>query len=250
MKLTAAACIAIAGLSAPALAGTLSEVETINFDIQPGEFESVFSVQGFNTMGGTRQLDRILVGLGATLTTEIIIDNESDFEVPSGTWQYLPGHVNFFQIDDGSLGGGDEELGGDGGGGNSIFFGLGGPAFDGITATLGADDDVEPGPFPEAQPDGPDAFVRTYTGSFNSLVADDAASTLSFLSDAPPLTGRISPFTFPEIFHPSNGANLSIAENVAESGPLTITYEYSIIPAPGAGVLMLGGLGLIARRRR
>ena len=50
--------------------------------------------------------------------------------------------------------------------------------------------------------------------------------------------------------HQSNGGVMSMGTQSQAAGDVTVTYTYTLIPAPGAAASMLCGLALLTRRRR
>ncbi|MFG0291827.1 MAG: hypothetical protein ACF8MJ_01595 [Phycisphaerales bacterium JB050] len=229
MKRVLMSGLAVAVLAGAASAGEISQAIDIN--ITPENGQQAFSMQGFDTMGGQRVLNAVRFHINAELSVDFAALNYSDFAIPAGDWQVIPGFTMFFYA----------EPEGSGGEGDSIFAGIGGIGWDGVTGDLPAGSGNplfgEPGRF---------EFSRS--GSLDSTMLDEGAVARNFFTSNAQIDASLAPFSFPEVFGPP-GSNISLESLVTQTGTLTITYEYSTIPAPG-GVAMLGLAGFAGLRRR
>ncbi len=226
---TIAAIVAGAGFAGAAAAGEISQ--TVDINITPGTFLQEFTLDGFDTQGGNRVLTGVRYQLQTELSANFTVLNYSDFAIPSGEWSVLPGFTMFFTAD---VPGGDGE--------GSIFGGIGGIGFDPLTGDLpaGTGDPIfgEPG-----------RLEFSDSGILNSDFLDDGDVARNFFSQHPTIVSTLAPFSFPEVFGPP-GSNITLESEVTQTGTLTVIYEYSVVPAPGAAaVLGLAGIAGLRRRR-
>ena len=231
MKRTLTTLGALAALAGAAHAGEVSQ--TVDVNITPGNFIQTFSLDGFDSQEGNRTLTGVRFQLDTEFHADLTAQNFSDFPIASGDWEVLPGFTMFFTAE--PTGRGDD------GGGPSIFAGIGGIGFDSFTGDLPAGSG---GPF-----GAPGTLDFERSGQLTSDFLDDGESALSFFSQFSEITSSLSPFSFPELFGPP-GANLGLAADITQTGTLTVVYEFTEIPAPGAAALIgLAGLGATRRRR-
>ncbi|XHC25015.1 MAG: hypothetical protein ACFHWZ_07585 [Phycisphaerales bacterium] len=229
MKRTLTTLGALAILAGAAHAGEISQ--SVDVNITPDAPIQEFVLNGFDTMGGNRVLTGVRYQLQTSMSAEFTVLNYSDFPIPAGEWQALPGFSMFFTAD---------EPGGDGE--DSIFGGIGGIGFDPLTGDLpaGSGDPIfgEPG-----------RLEFSDTGTLESDFLDDGEVARNFFSTHETIASTLAPFSFPEIFGPP-GANIALESQVTQTGTLTVIYEFTEIPAPGAAALFgLAGLGATRRRR-
>lgn len=225
--LTTSAAIAI--LAGAAAASEISQ--TIEINITPDNFNQEFTLSGFDTQGGTRILTGVRYQIQSEISADFTVLNYSNFAIPSGDWQVLPGFTMFFTAD---VPGGDGE--------DSIFGGIGGIGFDPLTGDLpaGTGNPIfgEPG-----------RLEFSDSGTLNSNFLDDGEVARTFFTQHPTIVSTLAPFSFPEVFGPP-GSNISLESLVTQTGSFTVIYEYSVVPAPGAAaVLGLAGFAGLRRRR-
>ncbi len=213
-------------------AGEITQSIDINLTPDNPDGQQQFSLAGFDTMGGTRVLNAVRLRIVTEMSVDFAALNYGDFDIPAGDWEVLPGFNMFFFA----------EPEGAGGEGDATFNGIGSLGWDGVTGFLpaGSGDPIfgEPGRY---------EFSRS--GSLDSTFIEDTPSQLEFYSTYANLDASFAPFAAPEIFAPP-GSFLGLEAAITQTGTLTVTYEYSTIPAPGAAaVLGLAGLAGLRRRR-
>jgi hypothetical protein len=232
MKRTLTTLGALATIAGAAHAGEISQ--TVDINITPGEPMQAFSLDGFDTRGGDRTLTGVRFQLDTDFQADITVYNYSDFAIPAGEWSALPVFSMFFTAEAGR--------GGDGGGGDSVFAGIGGIDFGSITGDL---------PAGSGSPFGGDPGTLEFneSGVLISNFLDDGEAITSLFSSHETISSTLAPFSFPELFGPP-GSDISLGAEVTQTGTLTVIYEFTEIPAPGAAALLgIAGLGATRRRR-
>lgn len=245
-KPSLALALALAAASA-ATAGTTSE--TVQFDYDPFAGTTELVLNGFDTMGGTRRLNRAVFEFHHNFSLDIYLESTGPTAVQQGDYGINIGFLSIYQL--GTVNGGE---------GDPPFFGPGGFFISDFSADLGAYDGV-PGN------DGPDSFRDTFTDAFTSVLEFRHADQmfLDALTDTGPLTTIFGGFGelffywnndpgwpepmdfFPE--YPTDAALWLALQNFRHFGEFTIDYHYTNVPAPAAAAPM-ALLALGVRRRR
>lgn len=228
MKTMTVAALMLACATAGATAGnTVTQTINYNWNADTGLEIGVFDA--FDTMGGTRQLTGVSIGIDATANWDVTVLNYSDSAYEPDDW-YADGFANFNVL----LG----EFGP-----NSVERIAGGVSFSGLTGTLGAGsgDPIfgEPG----------DPAVSAQFFAFISNYFELDASEFGVFQGGP-VEARLLGFTDAYIDGPNGGVNGLVVSTDAlySGGVVTLTYTYT--PTPGAaGVLGLAGIGAARRRR-
>lgn len=185
-----------------------------------------FSFQPFDSMGGTRILTGVRLGFEGTIAMEITARTYDPVPLFAGEWSAEASHsvISYFN-----------EI--------EVFQGLGGQWMDGITGDLGAGS----GGFPFGDPGTPYVVSDSV---FHSLTVELDSSVFADFSGTDPLVGFMDAFTDTVVTPPNSGQYVEVfASMLAQDGALTLTYEYTTVPAP-AGLAMLGVCGLAGMRRR
>lgn len=223
--------LAIAGafaLALPAAAGVQSQSLKYDWDIN-GDLQ-IGTLDGFDSMGGTRVLTGVSFGIDATATWSVTALNYSPTAFSAGEWwadglanvnvlfgefgpggvERITGAVGFIDLT-GDLGAGS---------GDPIFGEPGDPSVsDTFTAFIGNYFELDASEFAAFQ-NGP---VATYLPVFTDAYADGPNGT----------PGNI----------------LIQTDSLSSFGTITLNYTYDVVPAPGAAGV-LGMAGLIGLRRR
>jgi len=252
---TAVLITAIAGSAA---ADTISTQVDFNID---GFTGGIISFDRFDDMGGTRALTGVSFSYDQTMEFDLTIESNGYTPLSAGDWLLDSGYYTIHQM-------GVYNRNGDGGP-SYPAFGAGGVFSDPITGDLGVSDGYNQS--------GPDTMQLTIGETYTFLQAFDntddfGQSVLNSLTGTGQLDtfmGGISelffqwvndpnwvvdpnnppdgPFDGP-FMDPYYGIFVSF-DRIAHFGTLTINYEYTSVPAP-SGLIMLGGAGLVACRRR
>ena len=254
-----ATTLLIAALSGTTLADTVStqtEFTNSNYD------GTIVSFDAFDDMGGTRQLTGVTLSYNQTMEFDLTIESNGYTALNAGDWTVEAGFYGVHQL------GVYDGLGGDGGPSYPVI-GTGGVytpvAF---TGDLGASDgynqsgpDTIHGTFGEQfifnqSFDNSTNFgqsvldaltgtgqVDTFLGSFTDLYFEWINDPNWVVDPNNPPDGPFSPFE-----DPYYGLFASF-DRLSHTGTLTVTYEYAAVPTP-SGLLVLGGAGLVATRRR
>ena len=217
---------ALGAAALPALAGTTTQTLDFTWD-GLGEWQ-VGAFQGFDDMGGSRQLTGVTVEVAAFARWDVIAQNYSPTPFEPDEW-FAEGSTNFNVL----LG----EFGGD-----SAERVVGSIFFTYLTGALGAGDDD---PF-IGQPGDP-AVQATFEGDIAGSFDLDLDEFGVFQNAE--VAARLLSFTDAWVDGP-NGAPGTIfigTEALTATGSMTLTYHY--VPTP-AGVALLGVLAPVAIRRR
>lgn len=229
MQRTALSLLVVAGWAGLASADVIEQ----RFDYTWTSNDSVFpefSFEAFDDMGGTRELTAVKLGFSGSLTMEVTAQTYDPFPLEAGEWFAEASHtvVPYFN-------GGDD--------GVELLQGLGGQWVSEITGDLGAGN----GGFPFGEPGTP--YVYSETVDFANEVAVDSSLFADFSSGGPH-GGFMNGFFDAVVTPPANGQYVEVfASYLEQSGTFTLTYEYSVVPAP-AGLALLGAGGIAALRRR
>lgn len=248
---------AIAGAAHADTVSTSTQFSNQNYD------GTIVSFDAFDDMGGTRQLTGVTLSYNQTMEFDLTIESNGYTALNAGDWLLDAGFYGVHQM------GVYDGLGGDGGP-NYPVIGTGGVytpvAF---TGDLGASDGYNQS--------GPDTIHATFGEQFVFDQAFD--NTTEFgqrMLDALSGTGQVDTFlgSFTDLYlewindpnwvvDPNNPPDgpfdgpfedpyygiFVTFERLSHTGTLTVTYEYTTVPSP-SGLLVLGGAGLVATRRR
>ncbi len=241
------ALLVLAG-AAGASAATITE--TVQFDYDPFQGTTELVLNGFDTLGGTRELRRATFEYQHNFNLDIFLESTGPTAVNVGDFSLSVGYINIHQL--GTVN--------NGAGGFPPFFTAGGFYLADMSADLDAYDGV-PGN------NGPDSTLFTYDDSFiaNFVFGQQDAPFLDVLTDTGPLATVFGGFTemfffwvndpnwplpdgfFPD--YPDDAALWVTLQDFRHFGELTIKYKYRNIPAPAAAA-PLALLPLALRRRR
>lgn len=256
-RVIAATLIGVA--SGAASAGTASHTVPFDYDPSQGVINPV--IPAFNTMGGTRQLNSVRFDFNHNFDADLYVESTGPTAVSAGDFFVSTSFISILQLGTIDDGGGEEGSVVNGGPSGPPFFGPGAFFIDNVTGDLAAYDGV-PGN------NGPDSFTQNFSDSYaNSwdFVAGADQSVLDALTDTGNVTtvyGGFQEISFfwvndpswppPEFFpeYPDTAAIWVSFQQYRHFGDFTVTYDYSIVPTPGALGALLGGFGWASRRRR
>lgn len=240
LKRSLSVALLVAG--APSVvAGTVSQTVPFDYDAEAGVTFPV--LQGFDTLGGTRQLTGATFEFDHNFELELYLESTGPTALSADDFALDVSYFTLFQ-----LGTGDDPP----------FFGAGALFVDDVSGDLAAYDGV-PGN------DGADSFRTSATRAFTVTQAFGPADPafLNAVTDVGPLTTVFGGFMelFFEWFnppdwpfppggvpeYPDDAAVWVSVPHFRHFGEIVITYEF--VPEP-ATALPLAGLALLARRRR
>lgn len=219
-------------VAALALAASLAQADTFTQDLNfawsgDGPLE-VGNFAGFDNAGGTRTLTGVNIAIDAEAAWNLTFQNYSAEAFAADEW-WGEGFANF-NIHLGEFGSGAERIAG--------FI-----DFTHVTGDLGAGSgDIfgEPG-----DPSVSVSLSNSIVGAF-----DLDASEFGVVTSGDVLA-RILGFTDVVVDGPNGAPGIIFGETdlLTATGVLTLTYQYTTVPAP-AGAALLGGFGLVGLRRR
>tara|TARA_R110000868_G_scaffold119469_1_gene316413 strand:- start:79369 stop:80145 length:777 start_codon:yes stop_codon:yes gene_type:complete len=251
--------LTISALSTLAQADVSSQV--VSFD---AGFDGAFiSFEKFDTMGGTRELTGLSLSYDQTISLDIQMQSNGYTAISAGDWLLSTGFMSLHQF------GLAEGRGGDGTPGPP-FIGPG-AVYDTLTSDLGISDGYNNGGIDtqqfnisesfvfDASYDGSTEFDQrmfdafTGTGTLDTFLGGFIEGFFEWVNDpnwvVDPTDPPDGPFGGPFGGDPYYGLFADYLA-LSHAGDITVTYEYTTIPAPaGAGVLALAGL-ISTRRRR
>jgi len=251
--------LAISALSTLAQADVSSQVVSFSNSFDGG----IVSFEQFDTMGGTRELTGLSLSYDQTISLDLQMQSNGYTALNAGDWLLDTGFISLHQF-------GLVEGRGGGGEPGPPYIGPG-AIFDVVTSDLGISDGYNNGGIDTQQFNISESFVfdASYDGSteFDQRMFDAFTGTGTldtFLSgfiegffqwvNSPnwvvdPTDPPDGPFDGPFGGDPYYGLFVDYLA-LSHAGDITVTYEYTTIPAPaGAGVLALAGL-ITTRRRR
>ncbi|MEO1583750.1 MAG: hypothetical protein AAFR96_04155 [Planctomycetota bacterium] len=251
---------AVLAVSAPAQTGSSTQV--VPFDYDPFIDAAFPEIELFDTMGGTRELNSVTLSYDQTISFDVRLEQNSPVALEAGNFFADITYLSIHQLGTGD-GGGEGE-----GEGRGIPFLGPGAAGTQYSPALAATDGFNGA--------GPDSFSASFnSGEFNfTSIADqnDGASVLQALTGQGSLTTVLGGFTeifggyngdpmFPEVDpnNPPEGPFFPFQDpfygvfvdtfNIRHQGTISVTYDFTIVPAP-ASVALLGFAGTVAARRR
>ncbi len=224
----AATAFALAAAIAPCMAQAqvITQQQDYFFDANVANEPVALSFDAFDTMGGTRTLDRVGIEVQSFFSLNIIAENGEDYALTANDWWFDVALSNNIAFNPGQAG-------------EVNFFGVGGTGYGPLSADLEASDGV-------AQ-EGPDshffAFKDEYAGSRDALAFQIGAFEGQGQIDA-----QIYPYLGISLPPPPPFFDLWIAHS--NFGSVTLTYEYTTVPAPASlGLVALSGIAAARRRR-
>lgn len=241
----ATAALCAAAVPCAAVADTITQVVPFDYDASFGVSFPV--VQGFDTLGGSRQLTSVTFEFRNNFDIELFVESTGPTAVSAGDFSLDLSYITLYQLGLGS----DEPP--------PPVFGPGALFVGAITGALTAYDGV-PGS------DGPDSFRRSIAESFTAaqVYTEAEPEVLAALTDVGPLTtvyGGFSelffawisdpnwpppPLGVPE--YPGDAAIWVSTPTFRHFGEIAVTYEF--VPEPATASLIGAGALLIRRRQR
>lgn len=218
--------LTLAAAAAASHAGVITQTEDYVWDVHQGNEFHPLNFQAFDTQGGTRFLDAVTIEVESSFTLDIITENGEDYDVgPADGW-FLRGAVfNNFRILESDY----------------LIPGVGGWLFGPLTGDMAASDGVERS--------GDDSILWSYE---ETLAGSRSILPFDFqrFEGAGDLGMEIYPFLSLELPPPPPFFDIWIEEHI-HSGSVTLTYEFTSVPAPsGAALFSLVTLAAARRRRR
>lgn len=181
-----------------------------------------FAFQGFDSMGGTRELTSVRLGFEGTIQMEMTAQTYGE-ALAAGEWSLEASHTVVAFFTDGP----------------GVFQGLGGQWMADVTGDLGAGSDGEPGT----------PYVFLQTQDLSSVVEVDSSYYAGFHGNGL-FHGIMAGFYDAVLTPPDNGQFVEFFPSfLSQDGTVTLTYEYVTVPAP-AGLAGMVAAGLAMGRRR
>jgi hypothetical protein len=242
-RVSVLSCLALA----PSAAFGQVITQVVPFDYSPNDGVTFPVLQGFDTLGGMRRLDRVSFEFRHNFALEVFVESTGPDPVNAADFTLAISYNTLFQVGEGK---------------SPPFFGPGGLNIDDATGDLGAFDGV-PGN------DGPDSYRRSFTDAFTAIQeytdADpDVLAAVTGAGQIPTVFGGFGEIFFafnndPGWPTPPGGVHEYPTDawvwvgtpTFRHFGEIEVRYEFTQVPTPaGAGVLGAGALGLTLRRRR
>jgi hypothetical protein len=213
----------LVGLAGSSMALGGQEVQTVPFawDVQESNTAVLLDYDGFDDMGGTRNLTGVSFSFESLYSLNMLAENGEDQPISSDQW-FIEA-VTLFQmgLDELFLGALDVE-----------FIGL-------LSADLAANDGVPM--------EGPDSIAWGFEGAMSGSVNLAESEFYRFTNGA--LTADAYPFLSLAISAPPPFFDLYITDHI-HTGSVSLTYEFDVVPAPGSAVLFFAAALGVRRRRR
>jgi hypothetical protein len=221
--------------------------QTVPFDYNADKGVTFPVMQGFDSLGGGRQLTGVTFEFHHNFELDLYIESTGPTPVAAADFNLSISYITLFQIGQGE---------------HPPFFGPGALFVENASGDLAAYDGI-PGN------DGPDSYRRTLTDAFVIAQAYGAAEPdlLAAVTDVGEITTVFGGFLelfvewnndpswpppangFPE--YPGDASIWPSAPSLRHFGEIEITYEYVNVPGPAsAALLALTALVPFARRRR
>lgn len=207
---------------------TLANAELItqsfNYAWNSNQTQQPFSFNAFDSQGGTRELTAVKLAFEGAVSMEITATNTDPVTVLAGEWSVEASHTVVAFFNDGGL---------------NLLQGIGGQSND-FTGELPGGIGGLPGT----------PVVFTDTLAFANTVDIDPAELPNFYGTGQ-FTGFMDGFYDAAVTPPINGQWIEVLPTLlSQSGTVTLTYEYSVVPAPAsAAAFGLAGLATTRRRR-
>jgi hypothetical protein len=231
---------------APAVAHAETLTQTVPFDYDANFGVTFPVVQGFDTLGGGRELVGVTFDFHHNFELDLFMESTGPTAVSDGDFLLDLFYVTLYQL-------------GEAGKGNPPVLGPGALFVGGVSGDLAAYDGI-PGN------DGPDSFRRSYTDAFTltqtyTLAEPDVLAALTAIGPITTVLGGFTELFFAWVNDPNwpippggvpqypDDAALWVSTPVFRHfGDIVITYEYNNVPEP-ATIAPLAALALLARRR-
>lgn len=227
MRTQAAIVLAIATAPSLAAAQTITQNQDYLFNPNTANEPVPLTFDAFDTMGGTRQLTRVGLEVQSNFSLNILAENREDYAITADEWWFdveLSNNIVFRP---------DEPN-------QASFFGMGGVGYGPLSADLEASDGVEQ--------EGFDTELFAFKGDYAGF-RDAFPFQMSAFEGQGELAAQIYPYLGISLPPPPPFFDLWISHQ--NFGTVTLTYEYTTVPAPASlGVLAAAGLGAARRRRR
>jgi hypothetical protein len=212
------------GLGATASADVITQ--DIEFTWSDSMPDPSFTFAPFDDQDGTRILEGISLRFLGQSSTQAEFGNNGSTFLAAGTWE---GEATFTTVLNFS--------------GAGPLVGLGGVGASGITGDLGA------GTGSPFDPPGDPTVITTLAGEIDFTRALGESTFAYFSADVAELTATLGRFTDTFVIAPPEGIVSAVYSDQSQSGTFTLTYDFTVVPAPGA-FAVLGALGLAGSRRR
>ncbi|MEM1184570.1 MAG: PEP-CTERM sorting domain-containing protein [Planctomycetota bacterium] len=236
--------LAVTGLVSGAAAESITQSVAIAVDSTLGQFGQDVTFDQFDTMNGTRVLTGVTLNYEADLFVEATAQSFFDEPIASGTWSADVFHNVLLAFNDPNGGDGDDD---DDGPLPAPFFGLGGILISQFTGDLGPGIPGLGGPFDPGTPGDP--ITSEFGDSINSTLTSDPFFD-SFFTGSGTVDAFIGPFVDILVSPPPAGQISVFASELTQFGTLSLTYEFEVVPAPGAlAAIGLGAMMTVRRRR-
>lgn len=240
------ALLSLSLLPAAAAADTITQTVPFDYD---ASFGVTFPVlQGFETLGGTRQLTGVTFEFRHNFAFDVFLESTGPTAVAAADFGLDVAYVTLYQL--GEAGGDDDPP----------FLGPGAMFVEDISGSLAAYDGI-PGN------DGPDSFRGSFSEAFTvtQTYGAEEPAVLAALTDVGPLTTVLGGFT--ELFfewlddpnwplppggvpeYPDDAAVWVSFPTFRHFGEIAVTYEYTVVPEPASAGLLAGLAGCVRRRR-
>lgn len=219
MKAAALSFLALSAAAGVAHAEVIQQ--SLSYQWASEDPQQQFSFDPFDGMGGMRELTAVWLAFDGEVSMRV---GAQTYEgaLGAGEWEMEASHtvVAYFV-------------------GIDLLEGIGGQWRSGVTGPLGAGSNGQPGT----------PYLETYTETFANTVGIDPSNLVRFYGTEP-LTGFMDGFFDAFVTPPLSGQFVeAVIDRLTQSGTVTLTYEYTVVPTPGA-LAMLGLGGLVAGRRR
>lgn len=222
LALAAVAGIAVGGLAGVARADRVEQAFTYDWSFDRPQHP--FTFDPFDTMGGTRELTGVRLAFEGTMELEVGAHTYGE-ALRAGDWFMDASHVLIAYFN------GNGEAGG-----LDLFEPVAIIGADDLTGDLGAGFPGEPFTHAIAMPAAGEVSV--------------ASAYFAAFSGPGPITGFMDGFFDGAVTPPANEQWIELFPTLlAQSGTVTLAYEYRLVPAPGA-LALAGAGGLAALRRR
>lgn len=214
-------------LSAVAIAAstTLAHAEVItqsfNYNWNSNQTQHPFTFNAFDSQGGTRELTAVQLTFDGTISMEITATNTDPRTVLPGEWSVEASHTVVAFFNEGGL---------------NLLQGIGGQSND-FTGELPGGIGGLPGT----------PVVFTDTIAFANTVTIDPSELPNFYGTGQ-FSGFMDAFFDAAVTPPINGQWIDVLPTLfTQSGAVTLSYEYTIVPAPASATAL--GLALLMPRR-